>query len=105
MEVIFMSVYLVGFITKKGDFINKDTGESINYNNRVLQCVSDSPSGTGYEVSEIKLKMSDISISLGVPQRDDAVDMALTKLFKQKINFVMMPKNGVLSIVGISPIN
>ena len=100
-----MSVYFIGFVTKKGDFINKDTGESISYNNRVLQCVSDSLSGNGYEVSEIKLKMTDIASCLGVPQRDDAVDLALSKLFKQKINFVMMPKNGVLSIVGISPIN
>ena len=98
-----MSTYLVGSVPKKGEFINKETGENIVYNNRVLQCVSDSHAGIGYEVSEVKLKMSDIAYHLGVAERDDAVDMALSKLVKQKISFVTMPKNGVLSIVGVYP--
>lgn len=98
-----MSTYLVGSVPKKGEFINKETGENIVYNNRVLHCVSESHSGVGYEVSEVKLKMSDIAYYLGVAERDDAVDMALSKLVKQKINFVTMPKNGVLSIVGVYP--
>lgn len=102
-----MSTYLVGFETKKGEFSNDKTGELINYNNRLLNCVTDdlqNAESFGFSCFQVKLKMAEIAFSLGVPERDDAVDTAIKNLFKKEIEFINSPKNGVLSVVGFRPV-
>lgn len=99
-----MSTYLIGVEPKKGEF----TGENgtICYNNRVLYCVTEAQGvgNIGYFSYQIKLKASDLASSLGVPERDDAVDLALAGLIRKEIDIVNAPRNGVLTVVGIRPI-
>lgn len=102
-----MSTYLVGFDIKKGDFVNDKTGELIAYNNRVLKCVSDdgqNATSFGFSGFDVKLKMPEVALSLGVPERDDAVDTALKNINKKEIEFINAPKNGTLSVVGFRPV-
>ena len=103
-----MSTYLVGFDTKKGEFTNDKTGESIAYSNRSLNCVTDdgqNANSFGYSCFQVKkIKMSEIAFSLGVPERDDAVDTALKNLLKKEIELINAPKNGTLTIVGLRPV-
>ncbi|MDE6670654.1 MAG: hypothetical protein K2K16_00505 [Ruminococcus sp.] len=99
-----MSTYLVGVEPKKGDFTNKDTGEVIRYNNRLLNCVTDdlqNADSFGFSCFQVKLKVSEIALSLGVSERDEAVDTALKNICKNEIEFINAPKNGTLSVVGI----
>lgn len=98
-----MSTYLVGFEVKKGQF-NNSSGESVDYNNRLLNCVTDDGQGSnsfGFSTFQVKLKMSEVAFSLDVPERDDSVDAALKNIF---LEFINAPKNGVLSVVGFRPI-
>ncbi len=99
-----MSIYLVGYEPKKGEFPNEKTGEIISYNNRLLNCVTDDgqkPEDFGYSCFQVKLKMADVAYSLGVPEKDEAVDSALKSVFKKEIEFINAPKNGSLAIVGL----
>lgn len=102
-----MSTYLVGFETKKGDFTNDKTGESIAYNNRLLNCVTDdgqNANSFGFSCFQVKLKLAEVANSFGVPERDDAVDSALKNVFKKEIEFINAPKNGALAVVGFRPV-
>lgn len=101
-----MATYLVGFEVKKGQFTN-DNGGVVDYNNRSLNCVTDdgqNANNFGFSCFQIKLKISEIALSLGVPERDDAVDTALKNIFKKEIEFINAPKNGTLSVVGLRPV-
>lgn len=101
-----MSTYLVGFETKKGQFTN-DNGGVVDYNNRLLNCVIDdaqSANTFGFSCFQVKLKISDVAVSLGVPERDDSVDSALKNIFKKEIEFINAPKNGTLTVVGFRPV-
>lgn len=100
-----MATYLVGYEVKKGQFPN-DNGGFVDYNNRLLNCVTDdghSATSTGFSGFQVKLKMSEVAYSLGVPERDESVDSALEKTFRKKIDFIYAPKNGKLEIVGFKP--
>ena len=100
-----MSTYLVGFEVKKGQF-NNNGGEAVDYNNRLLNFVTDdgqTANSFGFTGFQIKLKMSEVAVSLGVPERDESVDSALQKVFRKKVDFVHAPKNGKLEIVGFCP--
>ena len=80
-----MSTYLVGVEPKKGEFTNDKSGEPIKYNNRLLNCVTDDLQDTnsfGFSCFQVKLKMAEIACSLGVSERDDAVDTALKNICK-----------------------
>ena len=99
-----MSTYLVGFEKKSGEFANEKTGELISYDNRLLNCITDdgqNDKSYGFSCFQVKLKMSEIACSLGVPERDDSVDTALKTMCKKEIEFINAPKNGTLAIVGV----
>jgi len=102
-----MSIYLVGVEPKKGEFPNEKTGEIISYNNRLLNCVTDDGQKAddfGYSCFQVKLKLSEVAFSLGVPEKDEAVNSALKSLCKKEIEFINAPKNGTLAIVGLRPV-
>lgn len=102
-----MSTYLIGFEIKQGEFPNEKTGEIVPYNNRILKCVTDDgQNGTNFGFSgfEVKLKMSDVAFSLGVPERDESVDTALKNINKKEIEIKSAPKNGTLAVVGFRPV-
>lgn len=100
-----MSTYLVGFEVNKGQFPN-DKGELVDYNNRLLNFLTDdgqSAVSFGFSGFQVKLKMSNVAWSLGVPERDESVNSSLEKIFRHKVDFIHAPKNGKLEIVGIKP--
>lgn len=100
-----MSTYFVGFEVKKGQFTN-DNGGIVDYSNRLLNCITDdgqNDKNFGFTGFQVKLKMSEVAFSLGVPERDDAVDAALKNIFKKRIEFSYAPKNGTMMPVGFHP--
>lgn len=102
-----MSTYLIGFEIKQGDIPDEKGGQPFHYNNRVLQCITDDGQNVnsfGFSGFTVKLRMSEVALSLGVPERDDAVDAALKNINKKEIILKNAPKNGVLACVGFKPV-
>lgn len=102
-----MSTYLIGVGLRKGEFTNEKTGELINYDNRLLRCVTDDgkdSNNLGFTGFEIKMKMTDIAHSLGVSENDSAVDTSLKNLFNKEIQLIYAPLNNVMTVVGFRPV-
>lgn len=102
-----MSTYLVGFERRKGEFANEKTGELIGYDNRMLRFITDdghNKDNFGFAGFELKMKMSDIAESLGVPATGEAVDTSLKNLFRKEVDIIYAPRNNVMTVVGIRPV-
>lgn len=102
-----MSTYLVGFERKKGEFPNEKTGEIINYDNRLLKCITDDGANKdnfGFSGFEVKMKMVDVANSLGVSENGDSVDTSLKNLFRKEIEFIYAPRNNAMTVVGFRPV-
>ena len=102
-----MSTYLIGYEIKKGSFANSQTGDIIDYNNRLLKCKTNDGNDSnnfGYSGFEIKMKMSEVADSLGVADNDMAVNSALSKFLDKEIEFRYAPKNNVMAVAGFRPV-
>lgn len=53
--------YLIGTKHQQGSFLNKDSGEVINYNNEILFILSDDDVSSGYRSFEVKIKFEDLT--------------------------------------------
>ncbi|MCM1506183.1 MAG: hypothetical protein NC177_03470 [Ruminococcus flavefaciens] len=101
-----MATYLVGFGISQGEFLNNQK-ETVSYSNRLLRCVTDNAQDSlnfGFSGFEFKIKASDISKSLGVSDKDDAVDTALKNLYKKPIELIYAPVKNELTVIGIRPV-
>lgn len=101
-----MSTYLIGFGISQGDFLN-DKKETVSYSNRVLRCATDNSQDNlnfGFSCFEVKVKTSALAKSLGISERDDAVDSALKNLYKKQIELVYAPVKNELTVIGIRPV-
>ncbi len=98
--------YLIGFGISQGEFLN-DKKETISYSKRILRCVTDNAQDDlnfGFSGFEVKVKTSDIAKSLGIAEKDEAVDTALKGLYKKQIDLVYAPVKNELTVIGIRPV-
>lgn len=99
---------LIGFEIKVGSFTNKDTGELVEYSNRIIRCITDVGSdGThiGFAPFEEKIKRTDLARYLNIADNDTNVDNFLKTLINKPVEFQYAPRNGVLAVVGFKPVN
>lgn len=95
---------LVGFQTQYGQFKN-DSGENVDWSNRLLRCVSDAnleKGEYGLKIVEQKLKKSQVCQSLGISENasEDAVDEELKKVIDCEISMKIGLVKGKFEIVG-----
>lgn len=96
---------LIGYESSSGSFPNKDTGEVINFSNRLLKCITDTGADAthiGFDFFEEKVKMTDLARYLGVKSDDDSVDNTLKSLIHKPVEFSYAPRKGALAVVGFT---
>lgn len=101
-------VRLVGFQTQYGQF-KSDSGELVDWSNRLLRCVSDEDiekGEYGLKIVEQKLKKLQVCKSLGLSENssEDAVDQELKKLLNAEIAFTLGLVKGKFEVIGFKTV-
>lgn len=107
---------LTGYEVSAGTITNKETGEVIPYNNRILYCVSDDVSNEfhGFIPFQQKVKTADIAAWLNIPGAITAtgninvtvVDKYLDSVLQKEIRFRRGPnRKGEHVVTGLSVVN
>lgn len=107
-----VSTLLIGYQRNVGQFPSKDTGELIDYSNRVLRFITNSGATTaqkgkeniGYSQFAEKMKLADLASILGVAEDDKAVDNALNALLQQEVITSFAPVGDKMSLVYFAPL-
>ncbi len=104
-------IRIIGFEAQSGDFVSKESGEVIDWSNRLLRCVTDENLGDrefGLKIIEQKLKTSYVIKSLGLNPNcsEQMVDNALKNILNRCItwNLGVVKENSKdkYAIVGFS---
>lgn len=95
----------IGFEIKRGSFTSKETGELIEYSNRIIRIMTaegEYEENIGYNVFEQKLKRSEIAGFLKIADTEEAVDKALRDLILQPVSYALAIKSGEWKITVLS---
>ena len=103
---------LIGYTRNVGQFASKDTGELIDYSNRILRFITNSGASIsqpgkeniGFSQFGEKLKLAELAGILGVPEDDKAVDNALNALLQKEVITSFAPVGDKMSLVYFSPV-
>ena len=100
-------IRLIGFEAQHGNFTSSDTGEVINWSNRLLRCVTDenlNDNERGLKIVEQKLKTAYVisSLSLKPDSSEEAVNRELEKALNHKIMFNIGLVKGKYEIIGFT---
>lgn len=100
-------IRFIGFEAQYGDFTSKDTGEVINWSNRLLRCVTDenlNANERGLKIVEQKLKTTLVvsSLSLKPDSSEEAVNRELEKFLNRYIKFDIGLVRGKYEIIGFT---
>ncbi len=103
-------IKLIGFESQSGNFTAENTGEVINWSNRLLRCVTDENLGQrerGLKIFEQKLKTDFVVSSLGInpSSSEDMIDNALAELIDKNISFTTGIVKGKLEVNGFVVLN
>lgn len=94
---------LIGFEIKVGSFTDKNSGERIEFSNRIICCITDTGADethVGFAPFEEKIKRTDLARYLNITDNDTNVDNYLKTLINKPVEFQYAPRNGVLAVVG-----
>lgn len=90
-------IRLIGFESQNGDFVSKDTGEVIEWSNRLLRCVTDENLGDreyGLKIIQQKLKTISVIKSLGL--NENSSELAVDNALKSILNRCILWKIGIV---------
>lgn len=90
-------IRLIGFESQNGDFVSKDTGEVIEWSNRLLRCVTDENLGDreyGLKIIQQKLKTTSVIKSLGL--NENSSELAVDNALKSILNRCILWKIGIV---------
>lgn len=95
---------LVGFQSQHGQF-KSDTGEVIDWSNRLIRCVSDDnieKGEYGLKIVEQKLKKAQVCKSLGISENssEQEVDEALCHILNSEVSMTMGLSKGKFEVNG-----
>lgn len=99
-------IRLIGFQSQYGQF-KSDSGELVDWSNRLLRCVSDEnleKGEYGLKISEQKLKKAQVCKSLGLSENlsEDLVDEELKKCLNCELSFSIGLVKGKFEVNGFN---
>ena len=88
-----VTTLLIGYSRNVGQFPSKDTGELIDYSNRIIRFITNSGQNSstpgqehiGYSQFAEKMKRTELAGILGVADTEEAVDNALNNLLQKEV--------------------